>query len=225
MSTPNSRRVTCLDRHVLFVDCLDIALTASGHRCRVEVPTERSTAPGTLARVTGARPDVVVMNFDLSTAWDGMDLIEPLVDLGVDVVIVTESAETDRWGDALLLGAQVVLSKSTSLDTISAVIRQVSSGRSVLSGDQRLALMARYRQFSNEHQDLRVRLKRLTGRENEILVALMAGHTVSEIARASTVSEATVRTQVRSILTKLEVSSQLAAVSIAHKVTSTRPAA
>eukprot|EP01032_Pedospumella_encystans_P035196 gene35196-39812_t len=40
----------------------------------------------------------------------------------------------------------------------------------------------------------------------------MLGHAVRDIARTFVVSEATVRTQVKSILSKLEVSSQLAAV-------------
>jgi DNA-binding NarL/FixJ family response regulator len=44
----------------------------------------------------------------------------------------------------------------------------------------------------------------------------MAGRTVSDIARVGFVSEATVRTQVRSVLSKLGVSSQLAAVGRAH---------
>ena len=46
----------------------------------------------------------------------------------------------------------------------------------------------------------------------------MQGRTVREIANLSVVSEATVRTQVKSILAKLEVSSQLAAVGLAHSV-------
>ena len=44
----------------------------------------------------------------------------------------------------------------------------------------------------------------------------MEGHTVRDIAHLSVVSEATVRTQVKSILAKLEVSSQLAAVGLAN---------
>ena len=42
--------------------------------------------------------------------------------------------------------------------------------------------------------------------------------TVRAIAQDSVVSEATVRTQVKSILGKLEVSSQLAAVGLAHRM-------
>lgn len=46
----------------------------------------------------------------------------------------------------------------------------------------------------------------------------MRGAQVREIARESVVSEATVRTQVKAILAKLELSSQLAAVGAAYRV-------
>ena len=55
-------------------------------------------------------------------------------------------------------------------------------------------------------------------RESEVLGHLMKGRAVREIAGLSVVSEATVRTQVKSILAKLEVSSQLAAVGLAHEI-------
>ena len=55
-------------------------------------------------------------------------------------------------------------------------------------------------------------------REREVLAQLMRGTTVRDIARDSVVSEATVRTQVKSILAKLKVASQLAAVGLAHDI-------
>jgi DNA-binding NarL/FixJ family response regulator len=58
---------------------------------------------------------------------------------------------------------------------------------------------------------------RLSEREAEVLRALAQGLTVAGIARRSVVSEATVRAQVRSILTKLDVRSQLEAVVAAQR--------
>ena len=46
----------------------------------------------------------------------------------------------------------------------------------------------------------------------------MLGRTVHEIAVIGVVSEATVRTQVKSILAKLQVTSQIAAVGLAHRL-------
>jgi len=57
---------------------------------------------------------------------------------------------------------------------------------------------------------------RLTPKEEEVLTDLMAGRTAKAISRAHGVSEATVRTHIRSVLTKFGVSSQLAAVALAR---------
>jgi two-component system, NarL family, nitrate/nitrite response regulator NarL len=58
---------------------------------------------------------------------------------------------------------------------------------------------------------------RLTRREEEVLSALMRGAKAREICAQSFVSMPTVRSQIRSILTKLGVTSQLAAVALAYQ--------
>ena len=58
-----------------------------------------------------------------------------------------------------------------------------------------------------------------------MLAQLVAGRQVRQIAEEGSVSEATVRTQVKSVLSKLGVGSQLAAVSMAHRVGLARAAA
>ena len=68
-------------------------------------------------------------------------------------------------------------------------------------------------------------IETLTVREREVLAYLMKGQTVREIATECVVAEATVRTQVKSILAKLEVSSQLAAVGMANEIGWRAPAA
>ena len=57
----------------------------------------------------------------------------------------------------------------------------------------------------------------LTRRERQVLQALMRGETADEISKSSYVSLTTVRSQIRSILNKLGVSSQLAAVALAYR--------
>jgi two-component system nitrate/nitrite response regulator NarL len=70
---------------------------------------------------------------------------------------------------------------------------------------------------SSERTQARRLMESLSRREREILGHLMRGATVAEIAANGVVSEATVRTQVKSILIKLEVSSQLAAIAVARR--------
>jgi DNA-binding NarL/FixJ family response regulator len=59
---------------------------------------------------------------------------------------------------------------------------------------------------------------RLSTRERQVLARLAAGVPASAIATEFVVSLATVRAQIRSVLAKLEVNSQLAAVALAHQV-------
>jgi DNA-binding NarL/FixJ family response regulator len=87
----------------------------------------------------------------------------------------------------------------------------------VLPREEREQLIAHYHSESGRIRGLRSRLDNLTTREREVLAHLMNGQPVRDIARESFVSEATVRTQVKSILAKLDVSSQLAAVGAAHR--------
>jgi DNA-binding NarL/FixJ family response regulator len=58
--------------------------------------------------------------------------------------------------------------------------------------------------------------RRLTPREEEVLAALVDGEPAVAIAGRATVSEATVRSHIRSVLTKLGVGSQLQAVAKAR---------
>jgi DNA-binding CsgD family transcriptional regulator len=60
-------------------------------------------------------------------------------------------------------------------------------------------------------------LETLTPRERQVLLALMRGETAREICRNDYVAMPTVRSQIRSILFKLGVSSQLAAVVMAYR--------
>jgi two-component system nitrate/nitrite response regulator NarL len=94
----------------------------------------------------------------------------------------------------------------------------VSNRLPVMSRHDRDELMGVYREATEATRDLRRRFASMTRRESEVLGQLMAGRQVSEIARIRFVSESTVRTQVKSILAKLEVSSQLTAVGLAHQL-------
>ncbi len=109
-----------------------------------------------------------------------------------------------------------MLSKTRPLNEILAVVRRLHLGQQVMDVDEREALLRSWHVQRAHQEEGRSRFNLLTARERQVLGALMAGRLVRDIATTSVVSEATVRTQVKSILAKLEVSSQLAAVGMAH---------
>jgi DNA-binding NarL/FixJ family response regulator len=109
-----------------------------------------------------------------------------------------------------------VVPKSSPLNAITSAIRRIDNRTPAMAPEQRQELVRTFHQERSQRSMFRARLARLSTREGEVLGHLMAGRTVGDIARACVVSEATVRTQVRAILTKLEVSSQIAAVGLAY---------
>ena len=101
---------------------------------------------------------------------------------------------------------------------MTSTVRRLFVGLPVLGRLARDELLDEWRRGREADDVLRDRFARLTHREREVLGALVDGHVVHDIAASDVVSEATVRTQVKSILAKLEVSSQLAAVGLARRM-------
>ncbi|WP_162602428.1 response regulator transcription factor [Nocardioides daejeonensis] len=87
-----------------------------------------------------------------------------------------------------------------------------------MSSTHRAALIASADAEREELRVIRTQLDRLTRREVQILRALMTGATVNQIARSDVVAIGTVRSQVKSILSKLDTNSQVGAVSAAYRV-------
>ena len=215
----NQFRILVVDDHVLFAESLELALSVEGSAVRrIDVPEEAGSSGTLLASLIRLRPRVVLLDLDLGAFGDGSRLIAPLAKAGVNVVVVTASASKPRWGEAVRQGARVVLPKSRPLNDILAAVRRINQGLPVMNHAEREDLLAAWQADRAETQDLHDRIQQLTAREAQVLGLLMKGHTVHEIAALGVVSEATVRTQVKSILGKLGVSSQIAAVGLANQL-------
>jgi DNA-binding NarL/FixJ family response regulator len=218
--SPRSRiRVAIVDDHVLFGESLELALSVEGYDVRrPELPDDPGSPGSLLSAVTRSKPAVVLLDLDLGRFGDGVRLVGPLAKAGINVVVVTSSLDRARWGDALRLGARTVLPKSRPLNDIMSTVRRLHQGLPVMDREEREDLLRCWQRQRAEHHAVRDRIDRLTARAAQVLGHLMRGQTVHEIAATSFVSEATVRTQVKAILAKLEVSSQIAAVGLAHQI-------
>jgi DNA-binding NarL/FixJ family response regulator len=211
-------RVTVVDDHSLFAETLVISLGAEGFQAQCVVPLD-DVSPGRLLRsIEQTHPDLVLLDLDLGVGRDGTSLVPALVSSGVTVAVVTGSTAAARQGEALASGAATVIHKSVPFGTIIEIVSRLRAGRSVMRRERRAELLQIHRESMASYREVRERFDQITRREAEVLGLLMAGHQVGEIARTRFVSESTVRTQVKSILAKLQVSSQLTAVGLAHKV-------
>ena len=217
-------RVCVIEDHTLFAESLQIALELKGHDVRrVPLPHDLHTATSLLPAVMKHQPHVLLLDLDLGNA-DGTRLIEPVTRAGTAVVVLTGSTDRARWGQCVRHGARKVMEKTSPLNEILATIRLIGEGRPVMTVEEREELVRHWQKERAVVSELLDRLNRLTVRESEVLGALMNGQQVRQIAEASVVSEATVRTQVKSILSKLEVSSQIGAVGLAHNAGWVAPA-
>ena len=208
-------RTVVVDDHRLLAQSIAISLRQEGVDCSVATlaPPEEL-----LAAVLAEDPDVVLLDLDLGPeTGDGVGLVAPLTRAGCRVVLVTGSTDTVRLATALEDGAVGVLAKTEPIEVLLEAARAAGRGERVLGQEQEWAL----------RDDARTRLAarnaaldpftRLTEREAQVLRCLARGQSVATIAARSYLAEATVRTHVRGVLTKLGVGSQLEAVALAHQ--------
>lgn len=194
-----------------MVEALEACLEAEGYEVMAAPLENHESVLGVAAR---SKPDVVLLDIDLgSTIGDCAVLVQPLVRLGSTVVVVSAITEEARIGALMEKGAAGFVPKTRSFEAVSAAVAAAVAHRPVM-GEQEL------RHVRTELEAARRRngaLERLSPRETEILTDLASGKTACEVAEGAYVSEYTVRAQIRSILTKLDVNSQLAAVAVAHR--------
>lgn len=213
---PDSRPILIIDDHRLVGSSLAQRLSAEGERAHYR---PAPSAPSVLETAGGFEPGLLVLDLDLGrdesgARIDGVELIAPLRETGWRVLVLSGSANATRVGSALAAGGFVWVSKNAPFADLLIAIREARAGRSVIPADQRERLIELHRQFEREQHHVTVKLSRLTPREREVLAQLADGRRAQAIARQFVVSVPTVRTQVRAVLSKLEVGSQLEAVAL-----------
>lgn len=208
-------RVLVVDDHAALADALMIALAAEG----MEAATvERFGVVDVLAVADHFEPHVALLDFYLADGRTAQPLVAPLTERGVAVVILTAGHDTAELGATLVDGASAVLRKTQPLSETIAAIQAVAAGEEAMSAQARARLLFDAHRARERPPPAAERFDRLSPRERGVLAALIAGRGTAEIAAEHFVGEATVRTQVQSILRKLEVNSRLAAVALARDV-------
>ena len=214
MAEVGARRLLVVDDHEMLAQVLVRALVSEG----VEAMRSRSVEAGeVLEEVREVRPDIVLLDLNLSSG-SALPLIEPLQDLGSQVLMVTGEPDEMRLAECVERGALGVVSKAAPFGELVDAVASVAAGGSILSACQREELLATLRRQRMVDRERLAPFERLTAREREVLSLLVDGLTPDAIASTSFVSLATVRAQIRSIHQKLGVHSQLEAVAMVRAV-------
>jgi len=211
--------VLIVDDHALLARSLAGGLRDEGFDAHVVDGLDGAgTATTVLDAVRRVDADIVLLDLMLFGAvGDGLPLIEPLVAGGARVIVLTGATDDALLGACLEAGATGIVSKSSSLDVLLDQLVRAARGVEPLPVATRQELLGTLRRRRAADRARLEPFGRLTPRERAVLGALMDGASPQAIASSSVVSIATVRSQIRSILEKLGVHSQGAAVAMAHR--------
>ena len=207
-------RVALAEDHLLLAHSVGLALRAEG------LPVVIADLTGERAFLDSIEPDadlLVLLDLDLGEPLvDGVRLIPALRAHGARVMVVTGTTERLRIAAAIEAGAIGYVGKHEPFDFLLDRVLQAVRGERVLDECERHELLAALRGSRKDTERRLAPFQHLTPKETRVLDELAHGKSVESIAAEWVVSEATVRTQVRGVLTKLEVRSQLAAVAKAR---------
>jgi DNA-binding NarL/FixJ family response regulator len=151
---------------------------------------------------------------------DGLAATRALIEEGVPTrVLVLTTFDLDEYVfEALRAGASGFLLKDAPAEELASAIRVVASGDSLLApGVTRRVIDAFVRRPSGPSRGPDPALSRLTPRELEVLGLLARGLSNLDIAERLFVSEATTKTHVSNVLSKLGLRDRVQAVIFAYE--------
>jgi DNA-binding NarL/FixJ family response regulator len=215
--------VLIVEDHELLAQSLVFALRAEGIDAETIKPV---SAEDILNAAEKLRPTVVLLDLELGGEIGvSVPLIAPLESLGAQVVMVTGVSDRVRLAECLEAGATGLINKSTPFADLVQAVQEVVELGTLVPPQQRHELLGELRRQRSADRDRMAPFERLTSREQQVLGALIEGKSAEKIAEDYFVSLATVRSQIRAILLKLDVNSQLAAVAMARHAEWQAPAA
>ncbi|MFD7962272.1 response regulator [Streptomyces zaomyceticus] len=217
-------RVVIVDDQALVRTGFRMILAADG----IDVVAEAADGDAAVAAVRRTRPDVVLMDIRMP-GTDGLEATRRILadragsTDGADGptpprIVVLTTYDLDQYVYAALdAGASGFLLKDVTPEHLTAAVRLVRSGDALLAPAITRRLVARFATSGGRAAAPHRELATLTPREREVLEALARGHSNAELAERFHLSEATVKTHVARILSKLRLRDRAQAVIAAYE--------
>jgi two-component system, NarL family, response regulator LiaR len=207
----NTIRILLTDDHVVVRRGTQALLSTEPE---IQVVGEAKNGEEAVAKAEELRPDVILMDLEMPV-MDGIEAIRRITASQKDarILVLTSFATDDKVFPAIKAGALGYLLKDSSPDELVRAIRQVYRGESSLHPTiARKLLQEMSRPSQKPPTD-----DPLTEREVEVLKLVAQGNSNQDIADELIISEATVRTHVSNILSKLHLASRTQAALYALK--------
>ena len=215
---------------VLIAD--DEALVRGGFRAMlasqpdIEVIGEAGDGEQAVQLAHELRPDVVLMDVRMPKL-DGLEatrrVLAPAAGRVPRVLVLTTFDRNVFVYEALKAGASGFLLKDSPPERLAEAIRIVAAGDAMLAPAITRRLIEEHVRGPRPGQDVPAELEELTEREAEVLRLVARGASNAEIAEQLYLSQATVKTHVAGVLTKLDVRDRTQAVVRAYESGFVRP--
>jgi len=215
---------------VLLVD--DQALVRRGFRLILEaaaditVVGEAADGQAALHAAEQREPDVVLMDIRMPNL-DGIAATRRLVGRGRTPprILVLTTYDLDEYVyEALRAGASGFLLKDTPPEQLAPAVRTVAAGDALLAPSVTRRLIETFaRHPTTRLADPPVSPAHLTERERDVLRLLAGGLSNAEIATRLTISDATVKTHLSNVFSKLALRDRVQAVVYAYETGLVRP--
>ncbi|MCX4721732.1 response regulator transcription factor [Streptomyces virginiae] len=213
-TAPPAPRVVIVDDQALVRTGFRMILTADG----IDVVADAADGEQAVAAVRRTRPDVVLMDIRMP-GTDGLEATRRILahEATPPRIVILTTYDLDRYVYAALsAGASGFLLKDVTPEHLTAV-RLVRSGDALLAPTITRRLVERFATAGERTTPLHRDLGTLTPRELEILEALARGLSNAELAARFRLSEATVKTHVARVLSKLGLRDRAQAVIAAYE--------
>lgn len=165
------------------------------------------------------RPDVVVTDLNLQTI-SGLEMIRRLgkEEEPPNVVVFTASDADETVSDVLHAGASCMLGKDASTQELITAIQAAAAGRTMLAPNIARRLVSWFLAQPKPHQAAMFpEVTELTPREREVTRMVAQGMSTEDVARQLFIGEATVRTHLYRVRTKLGARDRAELVSLAYR--------
>ncbi len=184
----------------------------------VRVVGEAGNGEDAVAVVRRLQPDVVLMDIRMPVL-DGIAATRRLVaERASSRIIVLTTFDLDEYVfDALRAGASGFLLKDAPAEDLVAAIRVVAGGDALLDPSVTRRVIDSFVRAKPRRPPQTAALASLTPREREVLALIARGHANAAIAQDLFVSEATTKTHVSNVLTKLGLRDRVQAVIFAYE--------
>jgi len=212
-------RVLVVDDQAMVRAGLRLILDGQGD---IEVVGEAADGEEAQVAVRRDRPDLVLMDIRMPRL-DGIAATRKLIehDPAVRVLVVTTFDADQYVFEALRAGASGFILKDSSPEQLVAAVRLIAAGDALLAPARtRRLIETQVRPKPTVDSSL---IGTLTDREREVLVLMARGLDNSQIAAELFISDATVRTHIGHVLSKLNSRSRVQAVVVAYESGLVRP--